>query len=191
MPHGDLPVTIAAIVFTATLVCVLVGFRTRSSLTVAALLGWYVLGLPQTFGKVDHDHHLLWCLIVLAAVLVGTRSRSTQAGRALASTTVRTPSPDAVDRRGSRVLLPGLLEAHPGRGQLGVVGQSPQHHVERMVEPRWLHAAGGHQRVAVGVATRRLRHPAVRGGIRLRRLHPLAAAGSRQRHRCSTSGPTQ
>ena len=30
------------------------------------MLGWYVLGLPQTFGKVDHDHHLLWCLFVLA-----------------------------------------------------------------------------------------------------------------------------
>ncbi|HTR80619.1 MAG TPA: HTTM domain-containing protein [Bacteroidota bacterium] len=55
------------------LACVsgLVGFFSRTSAGVAAVLGLYVLGVPQFFGKIDHYHHLLWFLAILAAAPCG------------------------------------------------------------------------------------------------------------------------
>ena len=51
------------------LICLsgIVGFFSRTSAALAALLGLYVLGIPQFFGKIDHYHHLLWFAALLAA----------------------------------------------------------------------------------------------------------------------------
>jgi hypothetical protein len=51
----------------AALLLALVGFRTRTALTVAALVSAYVFGLKQNLGKVDHYHHIVWFLAVAAA----------------------------------------------------------------------------------------------------------------------------
>lgn len=48
-----------------------VGLFTRSSSLLAALLAFYVLGLPQLFGKVNHYHHLVWLPAILAASPAG------------------------------------------------------------------------------------------------------------------------
>jgi hypothetical protein len=50
------------------LVCVsgFLGFFSRTSATLALVLGFYVLGIPQFFGKIDHYHHLLWFMAILA-----------------------------------------------------------------------------------------------------------------------------
>ena len=45
----------------------LFGFYTRSTLTVATIISTYVFGLPQNFGKVDHYHHDIWFMALLAA----------------------------------------------------------------------------------------------------------------------------
>lgn len=37
-----------------------VGWRTRTSALAVTLLGLWVLGVPQMFGKVAHYHHLIW-----------------------------------------------------------------------------------------------------------------------------------
>jgi hypothetical protein len=51
------------------LVCVsgFLGFFSRTSAALALVLGFYVLGIPQFFGKIDHYHHLLWFAAILAA----------------------------------------------------------------------------------------------------------------------------
>ncbi|HEX7251607.1 MAG TPA: HTTM domain-containing protein, partial [Thermoanaerobaculia bacterium] len=49
-------------------VCLLgiVGLFTRSAAFVATLLTYYVLGIPQCFGQVDHYHFLVWFSLILA-----------------------------------------------------------------------------------------------------------------------------
>lgn len=44
-----------------------VGFFTRSTLGLATVLSIYVFGLPWNLGKVDHVHHLIWLMALLAA----------------------------------------------------------------------------------------------------------------------------
>jgi len=50
----------------ACLTCI-VGLFTRTSTIVCLVLSLYVLGLPQLFGKVNHYHHLIWFMVILAA----------------------------------------------------------------------------------------------------------------------------
>ena len=45
----------------------LAGWKTRAASIVAAIAGLYVLGLPQLYGVVIHDHHILWFQALLAA----------------------------------------------------------------------------------------------------------------------------
>lgn len=45
----------------------LVGLFTRRSAAVAVVLGIFVLGVPQFFGKINHYHHLIWFAALLAA----------------------------------------------------------------------------------------------------------------------------
>jgi len=44
----------------------MIGLYTKSSSTIAILLGIYLLGIPQLFGKVNHYHHLIWFAILLS-----------------------------------------------------------------------------------------------------------------------------
>lgn len=44
----------------------LVGWRTRAALWVMLLAGGTIIALPQFFGKIVHNHHLLWFALLLA-----------------------------------------------------------------------------------------------------------------------------
>jgi len=44
-----------------------VGLFTRTSAIACLILGFYVLGIPQFYGKINHYHHLLWFTAILAA----------------------------------------------------------------------------------------------------------------------------
>ncbi len=57
---------VASAVFIITCLCGLLGFYSRTSAALAVIVGFYVLGLPQFFGKIDHYHHLLWFAAILA-----------------------------------------------------------------------------------------------------------------------------
>jgi len=43
----------------------LIGFFTRFSSLMSVFLGLYVLGIPQFFGKVNHEHFLLWFAMLI------------------------------------------------------------------------------------------------------------------------------
>lgn len=43
-----------------------IGLFTRASAIACVILGFYVLGIPQFFGKINHNHHLLWFTTILA-----------------------------------------------------------------------------------------------------------------------------
>lgn len=60
----------------------IVGWHSRLACGAAVLVGIYLLGLPELWGKVDHYHHLIWIGAVLAvspcgdALSVDSRGRS-------------------------------------------------------------------------------------------------------------------
>lgn len=49
----------------------LLGLFSRTSAIIVTIIGLYLLGIPQWFGKVNHYHHVLWFSAVLAASRCG------------------------------------------------------------------------------------------------------------------------
>lgn len=49
------------------IVMALLGIFTRASLAGATVLSLYLFGLPQNLAKIEHYHHLVWFLAILAA----------------------------------------------------------------------------------------------------------------------------
>jgi predicted DCC family thiol-disulfide oxidoreductase YuxK len=45
----------------------IVGYRTRSSIALAMLISLYGFGLAGTLGHMDHQHHVIWFMALLAA----------------------------------------------------------------------------------------------------------------------------
>jgi hypothetical protein len=58
-------------VFRACCLLACAGLFTRAASIGVCVLGFYLLGLPQVYGKVDHYHHLLWFAVVLACSPAG------------------------------------------------------------------------------------------------------------------------
>ena len=56
-----------ALVNIVAIVLALVGFQTRISAGLAALFSLYLFGLMENQGKVDHFHHVIWFMAMLAA----------------------------------------------------------------------------------------------------------------------------
>ena len=67
LPIDPTLTTIASSIFIVVCLSALLGYYSRTSATLAVMVGLYVLGLPQFFGKIDHYHHLLWFAAILAA----------------------------------------------------------------------------------------------------------------------------
>jgi predicted DCC family thiol-disulfide oxidoreductase YuxK len=45
----------------------ILGFYTRTSIGIATVLSLYLFGLMENLGKIDHFHHLIWFMALLAA----------------------------------------------------------------------------------------------------------------------------
>jgi HTTM domain len=71
LPRSSTVVTAAVWLMVAACVAAAVGWRTRVATVTAALLGLYVLGIPELYGKVDHYHHLVWLAVLLACAPCG------------------------------------------------------------------------------------------------------------------------
>jgi predicted DCC family thiol-disulfide oxidoreductase YuxK len=53
--------------FVVAAVAALIGWHARWAAALAAVLGVYVLGVPQLYGKINHNHHMVWFATILAA----------------------------------------------------------------------------------------------------------------------------
>lgn len=53
-------------VFATSIVASFVGFRTRIFIPLFAISAFYLLGIPNFFGKINHNHHILWIAVILA-----------------------------------------------------------------------------------------------------------------------------
>jgi predicted DCC family thiol-disulfide oxidoreductase YuxK len=49
----------------------MIGFFSRTSALLAAILGFYIIGIPQLYGKVNHYHYMLWFAALLATSRCG------------------------------------------------------------------------------------------------------------------------
>jgi hypothetical protein len=59
MPNAKLTVWLIP-VYQVTVVAALLGYRTRMAAFFAVVLGVWLLGIPQFYGKINHYHHLFW-----------------------------------------------------------------------------------------------------------------------------------
>lgn len=67
LPINPAWATVLSYLFIVACVSGALGFFSRTSAALVVILGFYVLGIPQFFGKIDHYHHLLWFAAILAA----------------------------------------------------------------------------------------------------------------------------
>lgn len=58
---------IASVLLLICCITAALGLFTRVSTILCFVLGLYVLGIPQFYGKINHYHHLLWFTAILAA----------------------------------------------------------------------------------------------------------------------------
>ncbi len=65
-PYQDAIVSNFLILFKMCAILALVGFYTRFFGYVTVLLGIWLLGIPQFYGKINHYHHLLWFATIVA-----------------------------------------------------------------------------------------------------------------------------
>jgi predicted DCC family thiol-disulfide oxidoreductase YuxK len=56
----------ASVALTISCVFCMIGLFTRTALIASLVLSVYVLGIPQLFGKINHYHHLIWFILILA-----------------------------------------------------------------------------------------------------------------------------
>ena len=117
LPRDSASLRLVAVGLAASCVFGAVGIGTRWAMTGVVVLGAYHLGVPQIFGKVDHNHHYLWIAAVLAFA---------PCGDALAWGRRRQRTPGAAIRYGFPLrviwLLIGLAYFFPGYWKVRIVG---------------------------------------------------------------------
>lgn len=60
LPESETFVVVAYVVFALACLAGLLGMCTRTACIMATCLAFYLLGVPQFFGKINHYHHIIW-----------------------------------------------------------------------------------------------------------------------------------
>ncbi|WP_436795775.1 HTTM domain-containing protein [Actinospongicola halichondriae] len=71
LPREQLTLRIVAALLALCCIAGALGYRTRWAMVGVLIFGAYHLGVPQIFGKVDHDHHILWIALILSLAPCG------------------------------------------------------------------------------------------------------------------------
>jgi predicted DCC family thiol-disulfide oxidoreductase YuxK len=66
VPVNETVAWYASVALVIACVACILGVFTRTSILICLGLSLYVLGLPQVFGKINHYHHLIWFMAILA-----------------------------------------------------------------------------------------------------------------------------
>ena len=65
IPVNAIAVKLAMVLFACSTVFVFIGFRTKLALIVFSLALLYLFGIPNLYGKINHNHHILWFSVIL------------------------------------------------------------------------------------------------------------------------------
>ena len=60
VPINELLVSIALVLFYLSIFTSLLGFKTRWSIIIFTITLFYLFAIPNLYGKVNHNHHLIW-----------------------------------------------------------------------------------------------------------------------------------
>ena len=66
VPINEMLVSLALVLFYCTIFTALVGFKTRWSIIIFTITLSYLFAIPNLYGKVNHNHHLIWFPAILA-----------------------------------------------------------------------------------------------------------------------------
>jgi predicted DCC family thiol-disulfide oxidoreductase YuxK len=119
VPISPSLVTIASTVLVVVCITGFLGIFARASSVVALILALYVMGITQIYGKVSHDHELVWFMAILAASRCGDALSvdAILASRKRADQGITDPPPDSVSYglplRFAALLL-GIVYFFPG-----------------------------------------------------------------------------
>jgi predicted DCC family thiol-disulfide oxidoreductase YuxK len=130
----------ACLLFKAACFLSIIGLWTRGATAVAAILGFYVIGIPNFYGNVAHDHHLFWFLTIFAYSRAGDALSmdALMAGLKKAELNdLSTPQPSKTYAQPLRFIwiLMGLCYFFPGfwkfwkSGSAWIVGDNLQRHL--------------------------------------------------------------
>ena len=116
VPIDTATVLLSSVLFQIACVTGLLGLYTRTSAAIATVTGWYLLGIPQLYGKVIHNHHLIWFTSLLAVSPAGDVLSLDAAKRAWRTPFVEVPRRTADYALPLRCvwLLIGLIYFFPG-----------------------------------------------------------------------------
>lgn len=127
VPLAETHLKITSLLFTAACVTGMLGLFSRTSSGLALVCGIILLGIPQLFGKVNHSHHLMWFLMILAVSPCGDalsidaiRRAWRRAGQGL----IHPPAPSTAYSRPLVFvwILLGIVYFFPGLWKLSVLG---------------------------------------------------------------------
>lgn len=72
-PHASWLVSVAVVLFFIAIICSFIGFKTKWAILLFVVCGFYLFGIPNFYGKINHNHHILWFAAVLAFSPCGDR----------------------------------------------------------------------------------------------------------------------
>lgn len=116
LPSDPTTASRTSLLFQIACISGLLGFYTRTSAAIATVTGWYLLGIPQLYGKVNHYHHLIWFTGLMAVSPAGDVLSLDAARNAWRTPSVKLPRQAADYARPLRYvwLLLGLIYFFPG-----------------------------------------------------------------------------
>lgn len=116
IPLNEATVSAASVLFWGACITGLLGVYTRTSAALATLTGWYLLGIPQLYGKVNHYHHVVWFASLLAVSPAGDVLSLDAVRRAWHAPSLEVPHRAAGYARPLRYvwLLLGIIYFFPG-----------------------------------------------------------------------------
>ncbi|MBE15869.1 MAG: HTTM domain-containing protein [Dokdonia sp.] len=66
LPHSSLLITLCVVLFFVAMVAACIGYKTKWAILLFSFCAFYLLGLPNFYGKINHNHHIIWFALVLA-----------------------------------------------------------------------------------------------------------------------------
>lgn len=134
---GAAAVRLVLLVFRVSCVLAIVGLFTRPAALVALLTGAYAIAVPQLYGKLYADHHILWFAALLAASPCGDVLSIDAVRAARRRDAAASPPPSRAYALPLRIvwLLLGLVYFFPGfwkvwrTGLAWVSAENMQHHM--------------------------------------------------------------
>lgn len=66
VPFNSTLISISTVLFGVSIIAGFIGYRPKIFILLFVLTGFYLFGIPNFYGKVNHNHHIIWIAAILA-----------------------------------------------------------------------------------------------------------------------------